>query len=206
MLPAPFRIEHLCQLPHTLARTELAVRPCIAFLHCDDDSGRTTVEQTMMPRLDAKEVAAVFSAPLHNFLKHEDESPRDTPPGSRPSDWYHGNWSAWHDGEFRLHFFYVPIHNQNVTKPRSRTPPTADDSGSITSTAAAAETAERLEDDEHAGLTRYKVWGMTARILVDAAKLAYSEEPSFEVSFACSPYSIPYLPSLDTDICNLYPS
>jgi coenzyme A diphosphatase NUDT7 len=33
-------------------------------------------------------------------------------------------------------------------------------------------------------LVRYKVWGMTARILVDAARVAYGEEPSFEVSAA----------------------
>ena len=30
-------------------------------------------------------------------------------------------------------------------------------------------------------MTRYKVWGMTARILVDAARVAYGEEPDFEV-------------------------
>jgi hypothetical protein len=30
-------------------------------------------------------------------------------------------------------------------------------------------------------MMRYKVWGMTARILVDAARLAYGEEPEFEV-------------------------
>jgi peroxisomal coenzyme A diphosphatase NUDT7 len=31
-------------------------------------------------------------------------------------------------------------------------------------------------------MQRYKVWGMTARMLVDAARLAYGEEPDFEVS------------------------
>jgi coenzyme A diphosphatase NUDT7 len=44
-----------------------------------------------MPRLDAKEVAAVFSAPFHNFLKAEDEPPaggRPLPPGK----WYEGSW------------------------------------------------------------------------------------------------------------------
>lgn len=30
------------------------------------------------------------------------------------------------------------------------------------------------------GIERYRVFGMTARILVDAARVAYDEEPEFE--------------------------
>ena len=37
---------------------------------------------------------------------------------------------------------------------------------------------DELEVDEHPG--RYKVWGMTARMLVDAARIAYGEKPEFE--------------------------
>lgn len=71
-----------------------------------------------------------------------------------------------------MHHFYVPISNQVVTKPRVR------EGGQ-------AAIAEQLEDeeDEDAGMTRYKVWGMTARILVDAARVAYGEEPEFEVIY-----------------------
>lgn len=29
-------------------------------------------------------------------------------------------------------------------------------------------------------VTRYRVWGMTARILIDAARIAYAREPEFE--------------------------
>ncbi|RQM06936.1 hypothetical protein DH86_00000087, partial [Scytalidium sp. 3C] len=73
-IPKPFRIEQLCQLPFSLAKTALAVRPCVAFLHSDDTSGSPSgnVGESMIPRLDAKEVAAVFSAPFHNFLRKED--------------------------------------------------------------------------------------------------------------------------------------
>lgn len=40
---------------------------------------------------------------------------------------------------------------------------------------------DQLEEQEKSGhLTRYRVWGMTARILVDAAWLAYDQEPEFE--------------------------
>ena len=32
-IPAPFKVEFLCHLPHNLARTALVVRPCVALLH-----------------------------------------------------------------------------------------------------------------------------------------------------------------------------
>jgi len=164
-IPYPFRIEHLCQLPFNLARTELAVRPCVAFLRSDDH--RKDVETTMMPRLDAKEVAAVFSAPFHNFLRAADEEREgETIPGKK-SDWYRGDWSEWHESRWRMHHFYVPINNQNVTKPKTR------EGGQQA-------IAEQLEEAENAGELRYHVWGMTARILVDAARVAYGEEPEFE--------------------------
>lgn len=170
-IPAPFRIEHLCQLPYSLAKTELAVRPCVAFLHSDDITGKN-VGDSMIPRLDAKEVAAVFSAPFHNFLKSEDEVREgETIPGET-TDWYQGSWTAWHEDRWRMHRFYVPIDNQIVTKPKVR------DGGQRA-------IAESLDEEEEAGMKRYLVWGMTARMLVDAARTAYGEEPDFEVSGNC---------------------
>ncbi len=68
-----------------------------------------------------------------------------------------------------MHNFFVPINNQKVTKPKVR------EGGQ----AAIAEELDREEENEW--MMRYKVWGMTARILVDAARLAYGEEPEFEV-------------------------
>ena len=35
-IPRPFRIEPLCLLPCSLARTGLVARPCVAFLHSDN--------------------------------------------------------------------------------------------------------------------------------------------------------------------------
>ena len=124
----------------------------------------------MIPRLDAKEVAAVFSAPFHNFLRAEDEIKEGEKPPGKPSDWYSGSWTEWHEGRWRMHHFYVPINNQVVAKPRRR-------EGGLSAI------AEQPEEEEDAGLIRYKVWGMTARILVDAARLAYGEEPNFEVRY-----------------------
>jgi hypothetical protein len=123
----------------------------------------------MIPRLDAKEVAAVFSAPFHNFLKVQDEVRDGDISPSDPSDWYKGHWVDFHDTKWKMHNFFVPINNQKVTKPKVR------EGGQ----AAIAEELDREEENEW--MMRYKVWGMTARILVDAARLAYGEEPEFEV-------------------------
>ncbi|CZS94444.1 related to coenzyme A diphosphatase [Rhynchosporium agropyri] len=165
-IPRPFRIEHLCQLPFSFAKTALAVRPCVAFLHSDDDDKAASVEESMIPRLDAKEVAAVFSAPFHNFLREEDELQQGDQVAGKISDWYRGQWMDFHGTRWRMHNFYVPINNQNVTKPKVR------EGGQ-------AAIAEQL-DEEDEGMMRYRVWGMTARMLVDAARLAYAEEPEFE--------------------------
>ncbi|KAL1861699.1 8-oxo-dGTP diphosphatase [Diaporthe australafricana] len=175
-IPKPFRIEHLCCLPHSLAKTELAVRPCVALLHSDDDpatpaSPSPTVDESLMPRLDAKEVAAVFSGPLHNFLLAEDEVPPGAEEAKRrellpKGKWYEGRWGEFHGAPWRVHYFYVPVNHQRVTKPKVR-------EGGL------AAIAEQLEEEEEdAG--RYMVWGMTGRMLVDAARVAYAREPEFE--------------------------
>ncbi|MCJ1361349.1 hypothetical protein MMC16_000447 [Acarospora aff. strigata] len=171
-LPPPFRVEHLCQLPTNLARTELGVRPCVAYLHSggDDEKSEVSAEESLIPRLDAKEVAAVFTAPFHNFLLAKDElreSEEKTLPGNR-ADWYEGAWTDWHQSRWRMHNFFVPVVGQTVTKPKS-------------SKSDQRAAADRLEQAEKAGnLERYRVFGMTARILVDAARVAYDQEPDFE--------------------------
>nr|RBQ94896.1 hypothetical protein FVER53263_08116 [Fusarium verticillioides] len=166
-LPKPFRVEHLCYLPPSLARTHLVVRPCVAYLHADQRTAgepAPTVEETMIPRLDAREVAAVFSAPFYNFLQAQDlpPAPGETLPEGQ---WYDGFWNHWKDHPWRVHNFYVPVNNQSISKPRR-------DSEQ-------SRLVEKLEKEEEPD-GRFKVWGMTARILVDAARIAYAQEPGFE--------------------------
>lgn len=161
-LPPPFRVEHLCEMPTNLAKTELVVRPCLAFLHSyDENTGQdASVGENLLPRLDAREVAAVFSAPFENFLHKTDLTNEADLPG-KPSDWYRGSWTDWHQSRWRMHNFFVPVTNQNVTKPKKNDKQ--------------KEAADHLE-----GLERYRVFGMTARILTDAARVAYGREPEFE--------------------------
>jgi peroxisomal coenzyme A diphosphatase NUDT7 len=161
-LPPPFKVEHLCELPTNLAKTELVVRPCVAFLHSHDErtGQQANTTDTLIPRLDAKEVAAVFSAPLHNFLSSEDDTAQPNLPG-KPSDWYEGAWVEWQQSRWRMHNFFVPVTNQTVTIPRR-----TDD--------------QKAAADHLQSLQRYRVFGMTARILVDAARVAFSRAPDFE--------------------------
>lgn len=76
-----------------------------------------------------------------------------------------------------MHFFYVPVANQRVTRPKNE--------GREGGPAAIGEHAHPgqgggEEAGEGGGGGRFKVWGMTARMLVDAATVAYGEQPEFE--------------------------
>lgn len=67
-----------------------------------------------------------------------------------------------------MHNFYVPINNQHVSKPEVRE-------------GKEEASSNRLgEEEEEEETSRYKVWGMTAKILVDAACVAYGKRPEFE--------------------------
>lgn len=161
-MPPPFRVEHLCEMPTNLAKTELVVRPCVAFLHSyDPETGLdASVAEKLLPRLDAREVAAVFSAPFKNFLHMEDLPDQEQLPG-KPSDWYKGSWTDWHQSRWRMHNFFVPVTNQIVSKPK-------------------ISEGQKVTANRFDKYSRYRVFGMTARILVDAARYAYNQEPTFE--------------------------
>ncbi|KAK3614235.1 8-oxo-dGTP diphosphatase [Elasticomyces elasticus] len=68
-LPAGHELEHLAELPANLAMTELGVRPCVAYLKTPLWSERNRdpdAARDLLPKLDAKGVAAVFTAPFYN--------------------------------------------------------------------------------------------------------------------------------------------
>ncbi|RMJ22986.1 NUDIX domain-containing protein [Aspergillus sp. HF37] len=164
-LAPPFSVEHLCELPASLAKTELVVRPCVAMLHSHDQHNGQSAdpEVSLIPRLDAKEVAAVFTAPFRNLLSMRDGA------GGSPDDWYQGAWTEWHQSNWRMHQFFVPIREGAVVKSRRK------------SDEQQQRAVAMLEEQERTGeAQRYRVFGMTARILVDAARVAYGLEPEFE--------------------------
>jgi len=180
-----------------------------------EKSSVLSVETSLIPRLDAREVAAVFTAPFHNFLQAEDEGAvaatvanrtagqidnsgsgksaaqtqdNSGPPsahdigrhGRRPlpeGQWYEGVWTQWHQRQWRVHNFYVPVHNQRVRRPHPEAI-----SSLLDQDADAGGAPEEQQEREEGGSMegRFRVWGMTARIMVDAARIAYGEEPEFE--------------------------
>ncbi|KAL4765606.1 NUDIX hydrolase [Aspergillus foveolatus] len=177
-LPTPFRVEHLCEIPCSLARTELVVRPCVAFLHTfDERTGENAdPETTLIPRLDAREVAAVFTAPFHDFLKLK-------PAGDE--GWYRGVWNEWWGTQWRMHQFFVPVNPDKVVKPRphhARQEEAVHDLEEQESKQKRSHQSQGQADGQGRSdlVTRYRVFGMTARILVDAARIAYRTEPEFE--------------------------
>ncbi|KAF6804948.1 NUDIX domain-containing protein [Colletotrichum sojae] len=200
-IPKPFKIEPLCYLPYNLARTELVVRPCVAFLHADeaeDPAGdeehpSPLVEERMIPRLDAKEVAAVFSAPFQNFLKAKDPEESDSNGRKKrplpPGHWYDGSWIQWKEHPWRVHNFHVPVDDQRVTTPGNAMDsehPQGNLAGKLENEVnAAGKTTDLAGNGSNtASGARFKVWGLTAHMLVDAARVAYGREPEFE----CNPH------------------
>lgn len=185
-----FSVEHLCELPTNLAKTELGVRPCVAFLHpstppsasSSDAGNEPSVEERLIPRLDPKEVAAVFTAPFHSFLHKEwiGEGPPPVQKNGKPEKWYRGSWTDWHESRWRMHNFYIPRPppTSSLRNPSKSAPP----SGPEPSTHQGLPKGDdpRPEPSALDDLTAFRVFGMTARIMVDAARVAYGEEPQFE--------------------------
>ena len=180
-LPSPFRVEHLCELPSHLAVTELGVRPCVAFLHTDgsvnnkgpsftpssppssgdegksEEKGSSVTGESLIPKLNATEVAAVFSCPFHRFISPRLEHTQADSPIK-----YRGQWNKWNGVKWRMHSFFIP--KTQVPHAKSQ-----QDEGSTW-----GNTGDVLEENS------YKVWGLTARILIDSARIAYDEDPVFE--------------------------
>lgn len=179
-LPSPFRVEHLCELPSHLAVTELGVRPCVAFLHTDgspnagassftpsspssssedssSEGSNAVTGESLMARLNPTEVAAVFSCPFHRFISARTEHTQ-----TESHIKYRGQWNNWNGVKWRMHNFFIPKTHFGTTK-RKESEKTDYESK-----------ATSIEDNS------YKVWGLTARILIDSARIAYDEDPEFE--------------------------
>ncbi|KAJ5377308.1 NUDIX domain protein [Penicillium cataractarum] len=211
-LPPPFSVEHLCELPANLAKTELVVRPCVALLHSFDPAtgANADPETELIPRLDAREVAAVFTARFDDFLRLGNSE------GEGEGDWYRGSWSLWHNSNWRsksrfpfsiVSFSFCPMlvfsglfpfdsvgqQSEETNQVGMGTPPSgivhqffvrsANHAIKPRSTGNKAQNAavDRLTQQEESGqVQHYRVFGMTARIIVDAARVAFAREPEFE--------------------------
>ena len=150
-----------------LAVSEQVVRPCVAFLHTDASgtspsskigaavAAASITGESLIPKLNATEVAAVFSAPLHRFLSSRVEGS-----GRKSLIRHESKWQMWNGGRWLMHNFFVPR-------------------GSVEGRVSSAGD-ERLSLVGEGGDGYYRVWGMTARILIDSARVAYGRDPEFE--------------------------
>jgi hypothetical protein len=160
-LAAQSTIAALSRTATIAAATGRITRSMTTRTPSQDNDGLPNVEDVLIPRLDAKEVAAVFTAPFESFLSTHIPDPTPPPddlsPSGAPGDmstWYTGQWTFWHGSAWRMHNFYVPSSDQPVAW--AEPPPTT------------------------MTMNRFRVFGMTARILVDAARVAFGREPDFE--------------------------
>lgn len=208
--PPGYSVEHLTELPSNLAMTELGVRPCVAFLKTpapSESNKSPDAARDILPKLDAREVAAVFTANFRNFLFEKDLDERDREEFG-DGDWYKGSWHSWHESAWRMHQFFVPVRRGEVflaKRPESYTAARSpEEKASVAKTPAPASATTKSKDpatskDSRSTLqpplprkfyttttnpleqqSRYRVFGMTARILVDAARVAYGQEPEYE--------------------------
>ncbi|KAJ5886868.1 uncharacterized protein N7473_009542 [Penicillium subrubescens] len=164
-LPPPFSVEHLCELPANLAKTELVVRPCVALLHSFDPvtGANADPETELIPRLDAREVAAVFTARFDDFLRLVNCEGR----GREIGIGVLGVCGIKVNGGV-MHQFFVHSTNHAI-KPHSP------------NNKAQNAAVDKLTHQEETGqVQHYRVFGMTARIIVDAARVAFAREPEFE--------------------------
>jgi hypothetical protein len=180
--------------------TELGVRPCVAFLKTPAPSPlnrNPDAARDILPRLDAKEVAALFTAPFHNFLREKDE---DLAQREVEGEWYKGSWHSWHESAWRMHNFSVPVNSSTafLAKASPEEAPQQKHTSAETEKPSQAPESKKAEPAKGSSLQpslprsfyraaedalskpRFRVYGMTARILVDAARVAYGEEPEFE--------------------------
>lgn len=240
-LPPGYTVEHLTELPSNLAMTELGVRPCVAFLRTPAPSPQHGLNpdatRDILPKLDPREVEAVFTANFMNFLyerdldvdttkEGEDKDKKKRRSGEEVKDegvWYKGSWHSWHESAWRMHQFFVPVRKGEVwlasKKPErytaARDPNEKKPGGAMQKKKEEEEEEETGKKENDANTTttdmkrntsngtlqpplppkfyenpkmmmmprkveRYRVFGMTARILVDAARVAYGQEPEYE--------------------------
>jgi coenzyme A diphosphatase NUDT7 len=160
--PHSSHILHLCQLPISIAATWLGVRPCVALIEADPSLTNSTtnavsaIEEAFAPKLNSNEVAAVFTAPLESFLDTSLSSRMASRSSIHSRPWYKGDRFPFDNGTVLMHNFYMPTVSSSVTW-------TGTDSESM----------------QTAGMT-FRIFGLTAKILVETARIAFGRAPQFE--------------------------
>ncbi|TGZ82170.1 hypothetical protein EX30DRAFT_217132 [Ascodesmis nigricans] len=142
-LPSTFTVEHICELPCSLAKTVVAVRPCVAFLRDNTPKQNADVEDTLIPRLQKDEVESLFTVLLERFLSKTYPLKLPGSDAVEEREWNSGKWLTSYQKPWRMQEFMAPVWEKTT-------------------------------------LREYRVWGMTAKIMLDVTRIAYGRNPEFE--------------------------
>ncbi|RPB27127.1 hypothetical protein L211DRAFT_609335 [Terfezia boudieri ATCC MYA-4762] len=195
-----FSVTHLTELPCHFSQNNLSVRPVVAVLlpasiqkdvpHSPSDVVLNSVnkldipidlESLLIPRLDPKEVSAVFSIPLEAFLATTYAREYTKPPTPTSEDWYRGKLQNWYGRDWYMHEFMAPVWaHKAVTAGRGAARVGYNDKLMSPEETVLLARGSKIEEEKEEVLMHYRVWGMTARILIDVARIAYEKEPEFE--------------------------
>ena len=197
-----FSITHLTELPCSLSRINMIVRTVVAVLlpspsvggHMDlthdalaSMSVPPDLESVLIPRLDPKEVSAVFTVPLEAFLSETYNPEYLFPPSPTSEKWHTGNLVNWLGRDRYMHEFMAPVWAHRVATAGSKRATragyndkllTAEEEATLRREGLKKQQGE--EGVEENILIHYRIWGMTAKILLDAARIAYAREPDFD--------------------------
>jgi peroxisomal coenzyme A diphosphatase NUDT7 len=149
-VPPPYTVEHLCSLRPHLSRHHLLVTPVVAYL--SSTLPETHDPSRLVPSLDTKEVSSLFTLPFEQFL-------RSTSKEGGVQDWRHESRKInWLGAQWVFHDFFATV--TALVKPE----------------------AVKAEEDVSPVPTQIlaRIWGLTARILVDACIVGYGRQPEFE--------------------------
>ncbi|QPG74351.1 hypothetical protein FOA43_001678 [Brettanomyces nanus] len=155
-------IKHLKVLPSYMARTLLAVAPCVGFLNWEGSKVDELEEQTLGSLgLNPGESASVFSVPLRDFLQPR---PRRVELLECLKQSYIK--TKWGGIPWSLRQFIFPTQNENEVKWLA-------DVEDLSSSSDDEHQDETHADQEFDIRTR-NCWGLTANILHDVAEIVYN--------------------------------
>jgi 8-oxo-dGTP pyrophosphatase MutT (NUDIX family) len=149
-IPPPFTLEHLCRLRPHLSRHQLLVTPVVAYL--SSTLPKTHDPSKLVPSLDTKEVSSLFNLPFEQFLQTSGQE-------RGVQDWRHDSRQInWLGAQWIFHDFFATV--MALVKP---------------------EALGAGEDPSPVPTKLFtRIWGLTARILVDACIVGYGRIPDFK--------------------------
>jgi hypothetical protein len=154
-IPPPYNLEHLCRLRPHLSRHQLLVTPVVAYL--SSSLAQTHDPSKLVPSLDTKEVSSLFPLPFEQFLRTSGHE-------MGVQDWRHDSREInWLGTQWIFHDFFATV--TALVKPEAM-------EGTVSN-------GRELDASPVSRKIFTRIWGLTARILVDACIVGYGRMPEF---------------------------